>query len=100
VGPRSLYVVTRVRGPVWDASRPMREQDGWAEHARFMDDLAVSGFVVLGGPLGEGERTLLVIEAPDETAIRSRLDADPWTDAGLLAVESVEPWTILLEGGR
>lgn len=32
----------------------MREQALWAEHAKFMDALTAEGFVVLGGPLGEG----------------------------------------------
>jgi hypothetical protein len=42
-----------------DASRPMRQQEQWAEHApqhaAFMDALADDGFVILGGPLGEQE---------------------------------------------
>ena len=33
----------------------MREQDGWDEHARFMNGLVDDGFIVLGGPL-EGDR--------------------------------------------
>jgi hypothetical protein len=33
----------------------MREQEGWPEHADFMNELAASGFIVLGGPLGDEE---------------------------------------------
>jgi hypothetical protein len=51
----TYYAVTRERGPNWDPARPMREQDGWDDHAAFMDALAEEGFVVLGGPLGEGD---------------------------------------------
>jgi hypothetical protein len=29
----------------------MREQEGWDEHARFMDALVDDGFVLLGGSL-------------------------------------------------
>ena len=90
------FVVVRVPGPAWDETRPMCEQDGWGEHARFMNDLAASGFIALGGPLGNGERrSMLVCVAESEAALSSRLDADPWPPA-LLEVESVEPWTILL----
>jgi uncharacterized protein YciI len=63
-----------------------------------MNALAGEGFVVLGGPLGAGEEVLLVIDASSEEAIRTRLAGDPWTEAGLLDIRSVEPWTILLDG--
>lgn len=76
----------------------MREQALWPEHARFMNALAAEGFVVLGGPLGDGEEVLLVIHAESEAALRARFAADPWTGAGLLQVARVEPWTILLDG--
>jgi uncharacterized protein YciI len=92
----NAFVIVRVPGPAWDHGRPMREQDGWDEHARFMDALADEGFVVLGGPLGAGdERFMHVCDAPDEATIRNRLDADPWTP-DMLELASVEPWRILL----
>lgn len=91
------FAVMRKRGPAWDASRPMRAQESWGEHAVFMDELAASSFIVLGGPLGEGERTLLVIDAENEESVRQRLAADPWTATKMLLIESVEPWEILLE---
>jgi uncharacterized protein YciI len=76
----------------------MREQALWREHAEFMDALAAEGFVVLGGPVGGGEEVLLVIESSSQEAVRTRLDADPWSEAGLLRIARVEPWTILLDG--
>jgi uncharacterized protein YciI len=92
------FAVRRVRGAAWDPSRPMREQARWAAHAVFMTDLAAEGFVVLGGPIGGGEETLLVIDAPGEESLRARLAADPWSKARLLEIGRVEPWTILLDG--
>lgn len=65
-----------------------------------MNALAAERFVVLGGPLGEdeeGEEVLLVIDAPSEAVIRTRLGADPWTRSGQLEIVRVEPWTILLD---
>jgi uncharacterized protein YciI len=76
----------------------MREQALWREHADFMNALAAEGFVVLGGPIGGGEETLLVIESSSVETIRTRLAADPWTEAGLLEIARVEAWTILLDG--
>ncbi len=96
--PRRYLVVTRVPGPAWDRSRPMREQDGWDEHAEFMDELAASGFIVLGGPLGD-EEFMHVCDAEDEDAVRSRFEADPWTPHRL-EIARIEPWTILLDADR
>ncbi|MDQ6770789.1 MAG: YciI family protein [Gemmatimonadota bacterium] len=94
------FVVRRVHGPAWDPSLPMRKQAGWPEHAAFMDALVADGLVVLGGPLGEGDEVLLVMEASREEIIRTRLAADPWSGAGVLAVSRIEPWTILLQRFR
>jgi len=95
-----LFAVRERRGGPWDWSRGLREQAGFAEHARFMDELAESGFVVLGGPL-EGEReVLLVVDAPGTEAIRERLALDPWIVNGMLTPTSIERWTILLDGRR
>jgi hypothetical protein len=64
-----------------------------------MDALVDSGFVVLGGPVGNGRRVLLVCEASDEDALRARLAADPWVGT-ILSVTAVEPWQVLLDGRR
>ena len=91
------YLVERAKGPAWDHSRGRREQAGWDDHAAFMDALAEEGFVVLGGPIGEGdgENVLLVVAANDEATIRARIDEDPWPDE-LLTTESIRPWSVLL----
>jgi uncharacterized protein YciI len=91
------FVVMRAQGPSWDRSRLRREQVGWDEHAAFMDSLVDDGFIVLGGPVGEGDghSTLLVVEAESEAEVRSRLGDDPWGE-DMLATETVEPWSIFL----
>jgi uncharacterized protein YciI len=96
----SFFALTMVHGPNWDASRSRREQDAWDEHAAFMDELADEGFVVLGGPVGDGERVLLVVEAADEREIEARLADDPWAPTGILRIGAIEPWTIWLDGRR
>jgi len=89
-----------VHGPNWDTSKTglsgIRQQDAFDEHAAFMDRLVDDGFVVLGGPLGEGEQALLLIQAGNETDLRARMAEDPWKPMGVLHVGEVRPWTIWL----
>jgi uncharacterized protein YciI len=94
----AVFALTEVSGPNWDPSRARREQEGWDEHAAFMDGLVDDGFVILGGPLGDGDRVLLVVEAADEDEIQARFAADPWLPMGILKIETIEPWTIWLDG--
>jgi hypothetical protein len=91
-----LVVVTR-SGPDYQHERPLEEQTGWTEHAAFMDGLVDAGFVVLGGPLADERRVALAVEAASEDAIRETLAPDPWSETHL-EIESVEPWTIRLDG--
>jgi hypothetical protein len=93
-----LFAVRERRGGPWDWSRDLREQAGFGEHARFMDGLVESGFVVLGGPLEGDREVLLVVDAPGKEAIRERLAEDPWIANGMLTATSIERWTILLDG--
>lgn len=90
------YAVTRERGENWDARLSMRQQEKWDEHAAFMNALADEGFVILGGPLDDGKKVLLIINAASEQEIAARLADDPWTPMGLLRVAKVERWEILL----
>jgi hypothetical protein len=92
------FAVILVHGPGWDDSRPIREQDGWDAHAEFMDGLVDDAFLIVGGPLGAGDRTLHLVEAEDELEIRARFGEDPWAVADLLKVGSIEPWAIWLDG--
>ena len=91
------FAVRLVHGPGWDAARSTRTQAGWDEHAAFMDGLVDEGFVILGGPVGDGEQTLHVVEATDENEIRARLAEDPWACAGLLRIGMIEPWALWLD---
>jgi hypothetical protein len=93
------YLVEQAKGPAWDHSRERREQAGWDEHAAFMDALVDDGFVILGGPIGagDGENTLLIVDAEAESAARSRLADDPWFER-ILTVESIRPWSVWLRG--
>jgi hypothetical protein len=93
-----FFVVLRRSGPEWDASRPLEEQTGWAPHAAYMDGLVDSGFVLLGGPLADELRVVLVVEAESEDDVRATLAGDPWSDSHL-RIDTIDRWTIRL-GGR
>jgi len=92
-----FLVVLRQSGPEWEPSRPMEEQSGWAEHASFMDDLVDKGFIVLGGPLAQDRRVAHAVEAESEDAVRATWARDPWSGTHLV-VDTIEPWTIRLDG--
>ena len=94
------FALTLVRGPNWDESRGIREQQGWNEHAAFMGGLVEDGFILLGGPVGDHRQTLHVVEGSDENEIRHRLGEDPWAHAGLLEVGSIQPWTLWLDSRK
>jgi hypothetical protein len=90
------FLVHETCGPAWDYARGRREQDGWDEHAAFMDKLVEDGFVFLGGPTGDPDTgDPLLVEAEDEAGIRARLADDPWMGT-VLTIRDIEPWTIWL----
>jgi uncharacterized protein YciI len=93
---KRLFAVIRERGPAWDNSRPLEQQDGWQSHAAFMDALEAEGFVLLGGPLEGTSKVLLIIRAHDEQEIRTRLVEDPWTQTDHLRIAEVRPWRLRL----
>ena len=92
----TFLVVLRRSGPQWDPARPLEEQSGWPAHAAFMDELVDAGFVVLGGPLADGHRVVLAVEADSESAVRAALGRDPWSETHL-RVDTIDPWTIRLD---
>ena len=94
----TCFALTTVYGPGSDPSRQIRDQDAWNEHAAFMDGLVDDGFVLLGGPLGDGQRTLHLVEAADEHEIRARFGEDPWASMELLRIGVIEPWALWLDG--
>lgn len=91
------FAVRLVHGAGWDPARAIRDQDAREENAAFMDGLVGDGFILLGGPVGDGEQTLHAVEAADTDEIRARLAEDPWASAGLLQIGAIEPWALWLD---
>lgn len=91
------FAVTLVHASDWDSRRPIREQARWADHAAFMDGLVEDAFIVVGGPLGDGEDHCTLL-TPDEPTLRDRFARDPWAEMELMAVGSVARWSLWLDG--
>lgn len=94
-----FLVVLHRSGPQWRSGRPLEEQSSWEEHAAFMDELVGDGVIVLGGPLSDEYRVAHAVEAESEDAVRATLARDPWHNSHLV-IDSIEPWTIRLDGRR
>ena len=99
---KTRFMVLLAKGPSWDSTRLRRAQARWDEHAAFMDKLVTDGFVVLGGPLGEGDGDdgLLVIDAADKETIVSAFKDDPWIQSETLEIKTIQRWTIFLESDQ
>ena len=92
------YLVTESHGPAWDAGCPRRAQEGFHEHAAFMDALVDEGTILLGGPVGDDVDTgdaLLVVAADNEAAVHAALAADPWQGT-VLSTTRVQLWSLWL----
>ena len=93
----AVFVLTQVNGPNYDRSRHRRDQAAWPEHAAYMDELLAGGFVIMGGPLDDGEHVLLIVQAEDEEEVSQRLAGDPWRPVGILATKSLQRWDVWLD---
>lgn len=98
---KRLFTVALKKGSGWNANEPMRSQPHWDEHAALMDRWTADGFILLGGPIGEGEdEVLLVFDAAGEEEIRAAFAADPWFVLQIREIEQIRQWKILLEAER
>jgi hypothetical protein len=91
-----LFLVTRTRGPGWDAARPLAAQELWAEHAEFMQAIVHDGFVTLGGPILDTPEVLLVVKAATALEAERRLALDPWALSGHLLIARIQSWQLRL----
>ena len=86
-------------GPEWDPSQPLEGQSGWEAHADFMDDLVARRLHRARRPA----RRRASGRARSRGGIRGgrARDAarDPWSGTHLV-VDSVDGWTIRLDGRR
>lgn len=95
-----LFAVTRSRSVSWDAEQPLEKQNGWSDHAQFMNSLESSGFVVAGGPLEDTPYTFLAVRAENEAEVRSKFATDPWEASRMLETTRIVGWDLKLGAGK
>ena len=96
---KRMFLVMGVRRPDWDPGVDRRKQDGWDEHAAFMDGAREQGVIVVGGPAGDGQETLILVDAADEEAVTAILGGSVERDVPPDATRSSRR-TIWLDGRR
>lgn len=97
----AIFAVTTAKGPRWEPTRGIREQEGWEEHAAFFDHLVEERIVILGGPIADSsgeDVALLAVEAADERDLRATFSADTWAAHQVLRIKDVRAWTLWLDG--
>ena len=94
---KNIFLAISSAGLNRDFSKGTREQLFWDEHAKFIDQLVDDGFILMGGPLVDEGGSLLVFSAGDENEVREKLKNDPWAQHGILKLESVKRWEILID---
>ncbi len=95
-----LFMVTRSQSLGWKTELPLEEQNGWAEHAQFMNHLETTGFVVAGGPLEGTPYTVLAVRAGNEAEAQAKFRADPWEEARLVETTRIAAWDLRLGAGK
>jgi uncharacterized protein len=94
---KNTFVAISSAGANRDLSKGTREQPLWNEHAAFIDKLVDDGFILMGGPLVDEGGSLLIFNAEDESEVREKLKSDPWSEHGILKLESVKRWQIFID---
>src|SRR5437899_10984833 len=97
---KDKFIVISSAGPNRHPSKGTREQPLWDEHATFIDKLVDEGFIFMGGPLVDEGGSLLIFNAEDENEVREKLKNDPWSDHGILKLESVKRWQIFIDARK
>ena len=93
---KNVFLAISSAGFNRDFSKGARDKPFWDEHAKFIDQLVVEGFILMGGPLEDEGGALLILNAQDENEVREKLKNDPWTTHGILKLESVKRWQIFI----
>ena len=94
---KNTFVAISSAGANRDLSKGTREQALWDEHAAFIDQLVDDGSILMGGPLVDEGGSLLIFDAEDENEVREKLKNDPWSQHGILKLESVKRWQIFID---
>jgi uncharacterized protein YciI len=93
--PIETYTVTYAAGPQWKPDQPMDKQD-LTGHLEFVKTQLAHHALLANGHLATGQG-FYVFAVSDAKALASLVAADPGVDAGVLQVDAVAPWTLVVE---
>lgn len=92
------FLVERHFGHKWNHSLPIRSQSEWESHAAFMDSLASNGLILLGGPIKNSSKVLLIVRGMEMLDVLKNLSEDPWKATGLIEEIAIVQWEVMLNG--
>lgn len=64
-------------------------------HREYSKELAKRGVLLAAGPYQEGNGALLVYEVDGSDELQRVLDADPYTEAGVIASTTIHEWNVV-----
>ena len=97
---KNTFVILWAPGPAWVLGKTVREQPYWAEHAAFMDPLFENGMVIMGGPFTDGTGSLVLVEAEEESEVRTLFANDPFVVHRIFVLNSLKQWQLFLDARR
>jgi len=68
-------------------------------HREYLRSLFDEGKIRISGPWGDDTGAMIVYEVESADEAQALLDADPYTNAGVIANARIRPWTIVLQAG-
>jgi uncharacterized protein YciI len=95
-GSSKQYVVLLKRGPMWVAGKPAGEQ-ALGNHGRYLQEQMTKGVLQLAGPFLDDSGGMILYNAKDEAEVRAIAEHDPGVVNGILAVESIRPFSLAFD---
>jgi uncharacterized protein len=62
-------------------------------HREYCKQLGAEGKLLVGGPYVDERGAMLIYDVADADELRKVLDADPYTEAGVIAETTIREWT-------
>ena len=97
---KNTFMILWAPGPAWVLGKTVREQPYWTEHAAYLDRLFANGMVIMGGPFTDGSGSLVLVEAEEESEVRTLIANDPFVVHGIFVLSSLKHWQLFLDARR
>jgi uncharacterized protein YciI len=65
-----------------------------------MDRLFADGTVIMGGPFTDGSGSLVLVEAGEESEVRTLFANDPFVIQRIFVLSSLKQWQLFLDARR